>query len=377
MNDNVWMPHSIALVTARYAPFVGGLEKHVGRLAREFVGLGLDVDVLTQHDVGASDTPAIESIDGATVRRFPIRIGKRAYPVAPGLWRYLLREAKRYDVVNAFSYHATPAIPAALARPKRFVFTPVYHGGGHSLGARLVHPAYRPLGRRIVRRAGCVVCGTEAESRLFRHRFPDAASRIVVVPPGIDVDTIRCAEPFPMAQRVVLCASRLEPYKNLDKVLRSVVHLPDDVVLRVIGDGSERARLGILAADLGLTGRVEFLGHVDDDSVHRWLRTARVLVSMSAQESFGMTLLEGAVGGAAVVASDIEPHREVAAQWGGGAITLVPLEAGPSSLAAAILAAAETPASNELVPAPTWTQHAELVLRSYRRLADDVGSDPL
>jgi glycosyltransferase involved in cell wall biosynthesis len=111
----------IALVTHRYLPEIGGVEVHVGHLARRLAAGGHSVDVLTQAMPSAA---GVDLIDGVTVRRFPIRLGGQTYSFSPSLWAYLGKRAHGYDVVHMHNYHATPTIPAAVAPVQRLMFTP-------------------------------------------------------------------------------------------------------------------------------------------------------------------------------------------------------------------------------------------------------------
>ena len=71
-----------------------------------------------------------------------------------------------------------------------------------------------------------------------------------------------------------------------------------------------------LARDLEIVGRVSFRGQVSDGEVRRWQRTATSTMSLSAREAFGLVLLEAAVAGSRVVASDIPAHAELAQRLG-------------------------------------------------------------
>ena len=63
-------------------------------------------------------------------------------------------------------------------------------------------------------------------------------------------------------------------------------------------------------------GRVSFRGQVSDGELRRWQRTATSTLSLSAREAFGLVLLEAAVAGSRVVASDIPAHAELAHRLG-------------------------------------------------------------
>jgi glycosyltransferase involved in cell wall biosynthesis len=307
----------LALLAPRYAPSIGGVEAHVAGIAGGMAARGAEVAVLTQARQASS------RVDGAVaVHAFREVVPSEAYPVAPGMVAWLRRHAAELDVVHAHSYHGVPALAGALATSGPFVFTPHYHGTGHTSFARFVHRGYGMLGRRIFDRADRVVCVSEAEASLVAKHHPMVASRIEVIPNGVDVDAIDTAEPFVVDAPVVLVLGRLVSYKRVDAVIRAMAPLAAEAELVVLGDGTDRAGLQRLAAEHGVRSR--FLGRVPAGDVARWLQTATVVVSASEREAFGLTLLEALTGGARVVASALPAHREVAATWGSeGGVELV------------------------------------------------------
>src|SRR5205823_804746 len=159
---------------------------------------------------------------GVTVRRFPNRTASAKFPFAPGIFSYLGRHGMRYGIVHAHSYHALPALGAALARHENLVFTPHYLGPEDTAAMRALHAVYATPGRLIFRRAARVVCVTHTEAAAVRSRFAVPPDRIAVIPNGIDTGGIRAAAPHPAAGRVILSAGRLEPYKNVDRTIRAL-----------------------------------------------------------------------------------------------------------------------------------------------------------
>jgi glycosyltransferase involved in cell wall biosynthesis len=146
-----------------------------------------------------------------------------------------------------------------------------------------------------------------------------------------------------------------------------MTHLPDQRLV-VIGNGPARADLEEQVARLGLQERVAFLGAVPREDLHRWFRTASVFVSLSEHEAFGITLLEAAVGGAGIVASDIPAHREVSAYVPDAAISLIAPDSSASSIAMAILETRRTSVEAPESPGvPVWSQTVDRTLEAYER----------
>jgi glycosyltransferase involved in cell wall biosynthesis len=357
----------IAYISPRYMPYVGGVETHVAHLARRAARQGHAVEVLTQES--DRSLPAQEELGGVTVRRFPATLAAHNYTFAPSLWAYLARHSRRYDILHAHSYHALPSLGAALSRHRPLVFTPHYHGTGHSAFRSLLHVPYRLAGRLIFRRASRVICVSEAEARLVCRHFPQVSDRVMVIPNGVDVPALRSAQPYRQDRAVILCVGRLEEYKNVHLAVEAFTHLDDTFALVVIGDGPARRSLEALTERLGLHGRVKFLGRVDDSTAHRWFRTASVYASMSSHEAFGITVREALAAGARVVASDIPAHRDVMALVGPGAVSLVPLDARPAQLARTFRdTSIRTQNSPALMQIASWDVVAEQTLRVYPAL---------
>jgi glycosyltransferase involved in cell wall biosynthesis len=358
----------IAYVCPRYAPHLGGIERHVERIATRMADAGAEVEVLTQERAGAA--PACERIGRVLVRRFPMRLRSETYPLSPGLFAHLASH-RRYDIVHSHSYHALPALGALLQRRAPVNFTPHYHGPGHTRLAAMLHRLYAPLGARVVGTAATIICVSDAEAELVRRSFRLPDDRVVVIPNGVELRPRVPADPMPVPGVVVLTVGRLEPYKGVMQMVEALPHLPDAFVLRVIGGGHQGAALAHRARALGVDHRFELLGQVDDDSLLRWHQTAAVYATMSRHEAFGLGVLEAAMTGTPVVASDIPAHREVLASCSN--VRLIPLGAPPATLARAMADAAQGERTT-VAPMPTWDDVAESTLGIYRRCLAQRGT---
>jgi glycosyltransferase involved in cell wall biosynthesis len=306
------VPMRISLVSPGFPPQLGGVEVVVGNLGDELCGHGHQVTVYAQRPRGSS-FPASHAYP---VRRFADWSGSRQFPVAPGLARALWRDRGLFDVIHAHSFHAVPAMMAATVPNVPLVFTPHFHAVGHTRAASALHIAYDPLATLLFRRADKVTCVSVAESELLLRRYPSVEPRLSIIPLGVDTQALLAAEPFETDRPVVLIAGRLEPYKRVDTAIRAFAAMRTDAQLVVCGTGSHRPALERLTQELGIVGRVSFRGQVSDGELRRWQRTAASTLSLSAREAFGLVLLEAAVAGSRVVASDIPAHAELADRLG-------------------------------------------------------------
>ncbi len=362
---NVREPMRVAFVAHSYRPALGGVQTHVEQLARGLTARGHEAEVLVHRNTPTS--PPVEVVDRVLVRRFPVLGNFQHYALAPGMARYLKRSADRFDVIHAHNYQAFPAAAAALVDGAPLVFTPHYHGVGGSTLRTLLHRPYRLFASPIFRRAAVVIAVSPAEAELFATHFPWAREKIVVIPNGVDAQSITAAQPYEGDwDRVVLSVGRLKDYKRVDMTVRALQHLDEGYVLCIIGEGDARAALQRLVEELQLERRVRFLGSVPGDDLYRWLRTADVHVTMSEVEAMGITVLEALSAGANVVASDIPAHRGIAA-FGGDLLHLMPSDASPVALAEAIAGGAAREGSAENVP--SWDDVLDRTLRVYEQAA--------
>lgn len=375
-------PRRILIAAPRYPPARGGVERHVEMLARGLTGRGIGVELaVTEPGLGR---PVAERLDGILVRRFPTVRGDGTYFAAPRLAAWVWRHAADYDIVHAHGYHTLVAPAAALAAARHrvpLVVTPHYHGTGHTRIRALLHVPYRPIGARLLGRADRVLCVSLAEARLLEAHF--GPLRTTVVPNGIDVVDHGLAQPSAVApgRTLVLSVGRLEPYKQVDRIVASLAHLPSSFELAIVGQGPADAAVRTVATRLGVSGRLRLLAGLPAHELHGWYAAARVFVSLSRHEAFGLTVLEGAAAGAAVVASDIPAHREVAGYAPPGTIRFVPLDASPVVVARAIAEASAGAKSRARVNAtgasglavdgwrlPTWDGLADGVAQVYEEI---------
>jgi glycosyltransferase involved in cell wall biosynthesis len=147
----------------------------------------------------------------------------------------------------------------------------------------------------------CIAPTAEIAARIKSAGF---AGSIRVVP--LWIRNRRPLHASPSGRRLAY-VGRLIPLKRVDMLVESLALLPGHH-LRIIGDGPEKARLAALARDLGVAPRVEFRGHVPNESLESALEGASLLVMPTAEnprqaEQFGKAAVEAVSCGLPVLAS--------------------------------------------------------------------------
>ncbi len=248
------------------------------------------------------------------------------------LWR-LLGDG-HWDLIDMHEEPFGLAVAEVLVlRALRARRTPYLVASAQNLEKRYP-PPFRWFERWSLRgAAGAYTCNTQAGEILRRRGM---AGELELLPLGVDTSRFRPVDRPPPVDRLrVGYVGRLIPVKGVDVLLRAVAG-DGRFDLDLYGDGADRGALEALAAELGLTGRVTFHGHVDESTLTRIVPRFDVLAVPSVPvpnvlEQFGRVVVEGQAAGVPVVASDCGALPDVAGRAG----VLVP-PGDPVALGAAL-----------------------------------------
>ena len=172
--------------------------------------------------------------------------------------------------------------------------------GVRNIGAALTRKAYRA--------ADCIVVNSDGLADDFHRLMGIPRDRLRVVRNPIDLDRVRrLAEeplPHPQGEPFLFTAGRLEPQKAQDVLLRAFAKsaFRDSHRLVIAGEGGEESALKALAAELGIAGRVDFVGF--QKNPWAWMRRCALFVLPSLWEGSPNALAEALACGAAAIASD-------------------------------------------------------------------------
>lgn len=344
----------------------GGAERVIHGVAEAAARAGHDVTVLTgRHDPAHA---AEERRDGCRILRYPMPRAARGaaflLAVRSGVARALaaLAASGRFDVVHAHQVaSAGPALRArSLARARVYSFYAPYHeefaversarAGAQRLGLvdRVRRGVALRLDRDCVRRADRVVVLSEFSRGQLRALDPDRASAAARVPPGVDCARF-CPGDAAAARRslglddsglLIATVRRLVRRMGLDDALAAAAALGGrhgGAHLAIAGAGPEREHLEALARELGLGGRVTFLGRIADERLPDLYRAADLfLLPTRALEGFGMVTLEALACGTPVLATAVGANPEVL----GELLPELPVVAGGAPALTAGIAAA-------------------------------------
>ncbi|MBI3649328.1 MAG: glycosyltransferase family 4 protein [Actinobacteria bacterium] len=304
------MPRTL-LVTNDYPPRVGGIQRTLEALVREFPP--------DRVAVFAPGWDGSEAFDSAAPYRV-LRQRERFLWPTPGV-AARVREAIADTGAEVVLFGA--AYPLAMLGPDLAARGTPYLAAAHGFEYWLsIAPGTHALLRYATSRASRVpVLCSEFVARRVRTAVPSEVP-VSVLYPGADVERFRPDLPtedlrasLRVADRpLVVCVSRLVPRKGQDVLIRAMDQVRrrvPEAALLIVGGGPFEPRLRKLAAGSAPAGSVIFAGQVREPELPRYYALGDVFAMPCRSrlgglevEGWGNVFIEAAACGRAVVAGD-------------------------------------------------------------------------
>ena len=298
-NDRPGDPPTVFLMANEFA--AGGTEKQFILLAQALPKEKYHLRLGCVRRRG----PLRDALGAEPIAEFPLDGGfatATALRSAHRLARYL--RANKVDVAHSFSFYSNLLmIPIA-----RFAGVPVVIGSQRQLGD-LLTPRQRYVQQACFRLCDRVVCNSRAAAeRLFGPRLTD--EKVAIIHNAVSPESFRSGDVRHSSKAttgtVGLIGRMNTKAKNHELFLRAAAHLSAQglpVQFLLVGDGPLRKEFEQLAQNLGIAGRVTFLGERTD--VSDILTRLDILALTSSSESSPNVIGEAMAAGVPVVTTRV------------------------------------------------------------------------
>jgi glycosyltransferase involved in cell wall biosynthesis len=296
----------VLLLNYEFPPLGGGSGNATFYILREFAKCkNLEIDLVTSSTsqfrvLPFSDNVSVHFLDigkkgsllNQTKRDLILYSFKAFY-----YCKRLIRE-RSYDLVHAFF-----GIPSGfVAMELRLPYVISLRGSdvpGHNPAFDNLHRLLHPINKKVWKRAALIVANSNDLRRTaLRTNF---AADIKVISNGVDCNFFKPAPHKQVSESLrVLFVGRLNRVKNADLIIKAISGL-DDVIFNIVGDGPEKEKLVNLANKLSATGKVNFLGRMDQERLVEVYQQNDVFVLPSTNEGGSNTVLEAMACGLALI----------------------------------------------------------------------------
>lgn len=173
------------------------------------------------------------------------------------------------------------------------------------------------LERRALRGLKALTANSNATAETISARYGIPRERITTIYLGLDLkiqpvndalEAERLANP-----KIIFVGGNMQR-KGLPSVLRAMqnlIQLYPKLRLQVLGKNQNLAKMQQLAAKLGVSEHVDFLGWVSPEKVGYYFRNAAIFVMPSLMEGFGLVFLEAMAAGVPVIGGNVGGTREL------------------------------------------------------------------
>lgn len=349
----------ILQVTVRFPPAVTGSGNHVYNISKELVRRGHKVTVATTTSLNNKDTRGfsvgqlkLNSVanlhyekegDGVDVYRFKPVFQFYTYLLSPSLFIYILKNAKKYDMIHAHCYmHAEPDMVAVISKLTKIPFILTAHDiqTPYSGILGLIKDMYdRSIGRVTLTTASRVIALTSENVKEY-ITLGVPTHKIKVIPNGVDIEKFsnftvsnKIINPFKKTENIVLFVGRLVEYKGAQYIIKAIPKIiteyPSTTFVFVGEDQGYKDTLVSLAKKLDVLNKCVFPEKIKESDLLTLYSIADVFVLPSTGEGFGLVALESIISGTPVILADRGGLREILLKIGGYSLDMskdIPLQ---------------------------------------------------
>ncbi len=231
-----------------------------------------------------------------------------------------------------------------------------------SLDYKLLAPLFKSIWKNAT---SLITCSEGLRDRAKRF-YPKA--NIQVITNGIDLTKFYPTNTSHCENVRLITTGRLSESKRIELLIEALSKMNSLPNLKIIGSGSEEAKLRSLAEKLGVTERVEFVSRVEAEQMPELYRNSDIYVSATSTEGMSNSMLEAMASGLPIVTTEYEGASELVKD--NGVIT----KSNSESIANSIDSLIDNPtqiqsmsqAALELAKKFTWQGVAESYLTIYR-----------
>lgn len=292
----------IVQVCQRYYPDIGGIETLVQEISEMLVKKGFEVEVVCTDYSGK--LPKQEIINGVKVTRFWAFAPNDTFFFSPGIYFYL--KDLEYDVIHAHNYHSFPALFAALATRKNFVFTAHTFGKEMSITKTLMYLIYKPVTKYfIINKSKLIVSVTKKEGEILVDRFNLDPSKIVYIPLPINIKNIIKKIDYNSPVIKIGSLGRLSREKNIETLILAFKLVKEkfkNCKLYIAGDGPLKNKLQKIS---GYDKDIYFTGGLNHSDALRFLSSIDIFVLPSLFEVSSISSFEAMASGVPVIMTPV------------------------------------------------------------------------
>ncbi len=306
-----------------FYPYVTGPANQAYRISAELESRNINSPILTTYCNVDKNLPRTEAYDKVQITRYKNQIQIMKYCVSLGM----LMDLRNFDILHSHSYRSFQTDIGwlvSVVNRKPFVLTThgALSGYKYILRNKLAHLPYKMYDAATFKNA---VCRADAIIVSSKNEYAEALEfgihkkKMHLIPEGLDIADYESHRAKSKEILNLLFVGRIARNRYLEPIIKALRYV-DGVKLTIVG-GEEKSsnlsrrgyltELKVLADELGLRERIDFVGAKYGKELMSYYQAADVFVYTSLYENFGQTLLEAAAAGLPIISTPVGIAPEI------------------------------------------------------------------
>lgn len=263
------------------------------------------------HRIGFSrKNPSLEDL-----KKFPLHLNKYLFQFYAGFYAIKLHRKHKYDSIWAMMAHSC-GIPAAIFKifNKNVKYILTLQEGDPPEKIQAMMKKVWPLFKRAFTSADIVQpistflekwarnMGFKGKSVIIPNGFSTASLRVKDVD-ELNIQKLELELNKKAGDIFLVTVSRLVNKNAIDDCIRAMKLLPENIKFIVVGGGPDADLLKKLAVDIGVDGRINFVGQVDRSKTAIYRKVSDIFIRPSRSEGMGNSFISTMVARLPIVAT--------------------------------------------------------------------------
>lgn len=224
-----------------------------------------------------------------------------ALPYSQGMYKYIKRHGKNYDMIlssETFGFHSLFAALYVPGNTAIWQELNLHQHKFHTIPSKIWHNIIVPMFFKKIR----VVIPRSESAYIFISRYMRSVSN-VKVDHGINIEKFKVAE---SKKRQFISVAQFIYRKNIDGIIRKFYEFIQDVQygdfkLFLAGRGPMESELRDLVSELGINHKVNFLGFLDHKELNHFISESYAFLVNTRQDLNMVSIPESIVAGTPVI----------------------------------------------------------------------------
>ena len=269
-----------------YHPFRGGIETVTKDITDCNNMAGHQSDVLCANTFSRNEISQLGKTKVIRSARFFTVKSTSICPYMPWQLRNLIPQ---YDLIHVHFPDPMTAISLFLTKPS---IPFIIHWHSDIIKQKKLMTFFGPLQRWCLENAMAIVVTSKTYFE-HSHDLKLFGSKVKIIPIGIKVDREKIERKI-SHQKNILAVGRLTYYKGFHDLVEAASLLPENYIIKIVGDGELKEELQNLIKEKKLSHRVSLIGSLTTEKLQELYKTSDLFCfpSTHKSEAFGVAIIE-------------------------------------------------------------------------------------